>query len=654
MRVWFRFVFAAAVAVQGLAAGRALAAEQPVYGPPPAWVDVAPVPEAPPADGAAAVQVVLDDNQTRLTPQGDAYYNRRIYKVLKPEGLSAFRSQALTWSPDTETLTIHTIAILRDGRSIDLLRGGQDLPVLRRETNLERAMLDGRLTVSRQIEGLQTGDMVEVAFTKDHLDPVVQGRSQDFEKMAFPGVAARYRAKILWPREAPVKWKATEGYLPPVTRKEAGWNALVFDGVGVKAPKPPVGAPLRFRRQGELEVSSFKDWAEVSRLMWPLYDKAQALSANSAIKTEAAAIRAADSDPKARAFAALRLVEDKTRYLFLGMNDGGYVPAAADVTWDRKFGDCKGKTVLLLALLKELGIQAEPALASIGLGDGMDERLPGLTAFNHVLVRATVAGKVYWLDGTRTGDAAGLDALRPPPFTWVLPVRAQGATLERISQPPLDRPASETYVRLDASKGLDVPAPTRLEMRLTGDAATVFRQGLARATREDLERALRQNMSRAFSWIDIQTIDWADDAAHDALTVVLTGQADIDWRKNPDLGVREFKLPGSGPGVAPFARREPGPAVDAPYAVAYPFYGRSITEVVLPANGAGFQVRGPNDSETVGGFALTRSSTLEGGVARFVSEGRSVTSEVSAAEAEAANKEIRRLAADESFVRAPS
>jgi len=106
--------------------------------------------------------------------------------------------------------------------------------------------------------------------------------------------------------------------------------------------------------------------------------------------------------------------------------------------------------------------------------------------------------------------------------------------------------------------------------------------------------------------------------------------------------------------VAPFARREPGPAVDAPYAVAYPFYGRSITEVVLPANGAGFQVRGPNDSETVGGFALKRSSTLEGGVARFVSEGRSVTSEVSAAEAEAANKEIRRLAADESFVRAPS
>ncbi len=83
------------------------------------------------------------------------------------------------------------------------------------------------------------------------------------------------------------------------------------------------------------------------------------------------------------------------------------MPARADETWQRRFGDCKGKTVLLLALLKELGIQAEPALVSLGGGDGLDERLPSLGAFNHVIVRATIGGKVYWLDGTRTGDRSG-------------------------------------------------------------------------------------------------------------------------------------------------------------------------------------------------------------------------------------------------------
>lgn len=650
----FRFAFAASLAVQGLVAGHAFAAQQPVYGPPAAWVDLAPLPAPPPADGAAAIQVVLDDNQTRLSPDGDFYYDRRVYKVLRAEGLAAFKTQSFTWSPDTETVTIHAIRIIRDGQGIDLLKGGQDMPVLRRETNMERAMLDGRLTVSRQIEGLQTGDMVEVSSTRFRKDPVVQGRSQDFEKMTFPGVAARYRVRLSWPDAAPVKWKATEAYPAGAISKAGGWNEAVFDVSGAKAPKPPEGAPPRFRRQGELEVSSFKDWADVSRLMAPLYAKAGLLASESAIKVEAAAIRAANPTPKARAFAALRLVEDKTRYLFLGMGDGGYVPAQADITWARKFGDCKGKTVLLLALLKELGITAEPALVSIGLGDGMDERLPGLTAFNHVIVRATIDGKLYWLDGTRTGDIAGLDALKPPPWRWALPVRVQGAALEKIVQLPLDKPSVETVVRLDASKGLDVSAPVRIEIRLTGDAANAYRQGLARATREDIERALRQNLSRAYSWIEVEAIDWTDDPAGDSFRVALTGKADIDWRKNPDLGVREFKLPSAGAPTAPFARREPGPARDAPYAVVFPFYARTITEVALPGGGAGFSARGPNDSQTVGGVELTRSALVTGGVARFVSQGRSLTPEISAAEADSANRVLRQLGADEAFVRAPS
>ena len=115
------------------------------------------------------------------------------------------------------------------------------------------------------------------------------------------------------------------------------------------------------------------------------------------------------------------------RYAFVGMNLGGYVPAAADVTWQRRFGDCKGKSVLLLALLHQLGIEAEPVLVSTGLGDGLDQQLPMLT-FDHAIVRAQIGGKVYWLDGTRTGDRA-LDDIAIPNFRWVLPLRPTGAKL---------------------------------------------------------------------------------------------------------------------------------------------------------------------------------------------------------------------------------
>jgi hypothetical protein len=543
--------------------------------------------------------------------------------------------------------------IIRNGQTIDLLGDGKKMLVLRRETDLERAMLDGRMSATQQLEGLQVGDILDYAYTTTRKDPITQGRSYDSEGLAFAGVALRYRAIVSWPDSAPARWSATAGYGPPIVSRHDGRTWLTYDATNIQAPKAPVGAPLRFRRVGTLETSSFQTWKEISVLMAPHYAKAMELSKDSPVRAEAKAIAAGTKDPKARAFAALRLVEEKTRYFFIGLGEGGYVPAKADETWQRRFGDCKGKTVLLLALLKELGIQAEPALVSLGGGDGLNERLPSLGAFNHVIVRATIGGKVYWLDGTRTGDRSGLDALRPPPHHWALPVRAAGADLEAIQVPPLTQPTAVSITRFDASQGLDAPAPMTLITRMTGDTANVLRQNMARVPRADFERGMRQQLSGSMSWVQVDTIDWTDDAEHDAFEFRITGKADLDWRNNADLGVREYRVVASANRVAGFPRREPGPNRDAPFAVPYPLYAISTTEFVLPAKGEGFTVRGPNGTETVGGLELKRASAIKDGVATFVVETRSLVPEIPASEAEAATRAMRRIAADDSLIRAP-
>ena len=60
-----------------------------------------------------------------------------------------------------------------------------------------------------------------------------------------------------------------------------------------------------------------------------------------------------------RARAALRLVQDQVRYVFVGLDGGNYTPASVADTWQRRYGDCKAKTVMLMALLREMGISAE-------------------------------------------------------------------------------------------------------------------------------------------------------------------------------------------------------------------------------------------------------------------------------------------------------
>ncbi len=631
----------------------ALAAPKPVFGPPPKWVDVAPVPEPPPAEGAPAVQTLLDDNQSRLTPEGDTYYNRRVRKVLKAEGLPALTTFGVTWDPQDEVVTIHTLRILRGGRTIDLLGKGGQMLVLRREQDLEKAMLDGRMSATQQIEGLQVGDILDASWTHSGRDPVAGNRSYDMEGLAFPGVASRYRARLSWPTGAPMRYRTTEGFGEPKLSQDGDWTYLVLDATGVQAPKPPVGAPPRFRRLGSMETSSFESWNEISRIMAPLYARAASISPGSDLRAEIDAIAAKSADPKVRAFEALRLVEEKTRYFFIGIGDGGYVPAAADETWRRKFGDCKGKTALLLAILAELKVPAEPALVSLGGGDGMNERLPSLAAFNHVIVRTQIGGKTYWLDGTRTGDRSGLDALRPPPHRWALPIRTDGSDLVEIVVPPLAEPFVEATTRFDASKGLDAPAPMEMVNRFRGDAANGLRQMVAAVPRADLERNFRQQMSGNMSWVDVETVEWKDDVANDAFEVRMAGVADLDWRKNPDLGMLEYKVTASTTSAPGFPRREPGPNRDAPYAVPFPIYIRSTTEVVLPGGGKGFTVRGPSGKETIGAMELSRGSTIAGGVARFTTDMRSLAPEISAADAEAATRTLRRIAGEDSLIRAP-
>ncbi|CAN7636977.1 DUF3857 domain-containing protein [Phenylobacterium sp. LjRoot225] len=615
-------------------------------------MQVAPIPEAP-RQNDIAVQTLLDDNQSWLGPDGDVAYNRRVQKIIKPEGLDGFTTFSVSWDPQTEEMAIHHLRIIRDGKTIDLLQHGKKMLVLRREQDLESSILDGRMTASQQLDGLQVGDIVDSSWTETRRDPIARGHSYDMEGLGFAGRAARYRVRLSWPDGAPVVSQASPGFGATAISHHDGRTWLEVDMTDVAMPHPPVGAPPRFQRVGVLETSGWSSSADISRAMWPHYAKAVSLKPGSPLKVEAAAIAAGHPDEAGRAGAALALVEDKTRYFLLAIGQGGYVPASADDTWRRKFGDCKGKSVLLLALLNELGISAEPVLVNTRYGDGLDERLPSLGAFDHVIIKATIGGRTYWLDATRSGDRSGLDHLKPPPYRWALPLRAEGASLLAIPDVTLDAPQMEMTFSVDARRGLDAPAPAKISIRVTGDAATAMRATFTNTPKAEMERGFKQQMSASMTWFHPEAVSWKDDAAHDAAAVEVSGMADLNWRLNPDAQAREFKVSSTSGMRGGYPKREPGPNQDAPFAMPFPLYARYETRIRLPDGGKGFTIRGPNGDGRLPGYRLNRNSQLEGDTAVFSAEMQSLAREISASDAAEANKALRRLADDESFVRAP-
>lgn len=566
-------LFAALVATSALTSV-ASAADQPVIGPAPAWVRPIAPPSAPAKADDAPLRVLLSDQQVALEPGRRTIYSAMSFRIQNPQGLAA-GNISLPWRPDTDVLTVHKLLIRRGDQAIDVLESGQTFTVLRREQNLESATLDGILTANIQPEGLQVGDTLEFAMSVSSSDPTMQGH---VELMAgawdgFP--VGRAHLRVQWPTGLPARFRQTAS-LPALKPVKSGDKLVMeFTLDNIEPIIPPKGAPARYQIGRLVEVTDFASWADVGALMAPLYDKTAVIPSEGPLRKELERIKALSADPRVRAEAALALVQDRVRYVALLMGDGGYVPADAETTWARRYGDCKAKTALLLALLHGLGIEAEPVAVSTMFGDGLDARLPMLGLFNHVLVRATVAGKTYWLDGTRTGDTS-LDRLIVPNVGWGLPLVAKDAALVRMVPAPLETPTKDTSIRIDASAGISVPAPTRIETILRGDEAIATSIALANLSGEARDRALRDYWKGQHDFIDVKTTSATFDPKTGEQRVVMEGLAKMDWSGG------SYETDDMRVGYRADFSRDPGPGHDAPFAVPYPFFRRTKETIILP------------------------------------------------------------------------
>lgn len=616
-----------------ITAGAASANPKPDFGPVPAWVKRVPL-VIPVGKGDAPMRVILSDEQVNLSRGTIERFAEAAIVVQTAAGLSA-GNIAIPWRPDFDTLTVHELSLRRGGKTIDVL-AGQKFTVLRRETNLEAATFDGQLTATLQIEGVEVGDVVGLALSIVSRDPTL-GAHVEQSLARWNGVAIdRAHMRLTWAKDVPLRLRQSPG-LPPVKPIAAGSGRVIELTLdNVQPIIPPKGAPQRFALGRMIEATDFKDWNELAALFAPLYVKAATIDPQGAVAAEVAAIRARSADPLTRAGDALALVQDKLRYVAVQMGVGGYVPIAADASWANRFGDCKAKTALLLAMLHRLDIAAVPVLVSVQNGDGMDARLPMVGLFDHVLVRATIGGKDYWLDGTRTGDRR-LASLEVPDFRWGLPLVPKARLVALIPQPRAE-PDIDDALSIDARGGIFTPAPAQARHIFRGDAAQVIRLGLAAVPDSARDAALRDFWKGAYPFIEPTKVSATFDPATGVQTLSLDGTASLKWNDG------YFRIPGSSLSFRADFDRPAGPGKDAPFAVSFPSFSRSTATIKLPAgiNLWPGQV-GHDVDQTLAGVAYRREAAIRDKVLRLTTTERSVAAEVPATEARAAMLRLRAL-----------
>jgi tetratricopeptide (TPR) repeat protein/transglutaminase-like putative cysteine protease len=628
-----------------------LAADALKFGPPPAWVVPQPIPAAAASASDRPVTILLHDQQSNLRPGTIASYSEIAFKIQKPEGLAA-GNLSVQWNPATDTVTVNKVEIHRGGQVIDVLKSGQTFTTIRRESNLEAAMLDGVLTANIQPEGLQEGDVVVLATTSEHSDPVLKNHVEVVFApwgMAQIGLA---HARLQWPTAIPLKVQAS-GALPAPRQVSLGdTKTYELTMTGVEPVVAPKDAPLRFQIGRMGEATDFRSWSEAAQLMMPLYTTAAVIPATGSLRDEVEKIRKTSADPHTRAELALRLVQDRIRYVALVMGQGGLVPASAQVTWERRFGDCKAKTALLLALLHELGIAAEPVLANIGIGDAIADRLPMIGLFNHVFVRAHLAGKDYWLDGTRTGDIS-LDTVETPNFGWVLPLSESGQLVHLVPS-PLTEPNADMTAVVDATAGVRAPVSIKVDQTLRGDIAIAFNLGLSNLTTAQQTEFFRQYWKQSIDFVTAGPSSTNFDPAKKVLQLSMSGTGKLDWNTG------YFHVPNSTVGFTPDFDRTSSKLTDAPIALNYPSFEHTVTTIRFPRGFFGPRPEGnaPTTHETLAGVEYVMHAThVSGPAGDELSIEKSVHTlvpEVAYKDALAAEPRLRQLADEDAAVPLPS
>ncbi|MGH9680609.1 MAG: DUF3858 domain-containing protein, partial [Candidatus Acidiferrales bacterium] len=204
--------------------------------------------------------------------------------------------------------------------------------------------------------------------------------------------------------------------------------------------------------------SAINSWDEAGRIYHPMAETAEKSDANISAEVETLVAGKTDALPKMDAL--YNYVSREIRYVAIEIGVGGYQPHPAPEVLMNKYGDCKNKATLLMAMLDHIGLRGYPAL--VGTRDDVeaDPKVPTLATFDHFIVALPVPAslrpavehfpaydaqtQILWIDPTSEYDPLG----QVPDMdqgVFALISYPDHGELQRIPVPP----PSENRIRYD-------------------------------------------------------------------------------------------------------------------------------------------------------------------------------------------------------------
>jgi tetratricopeptide (TPR) repeat protein len=269
-------------------------------------------------------------------------------------------------------------------------------------------------------------------------------------------------------------------------------------------------AQLAALQTPDVSYSTFASWSKVGEWWWAM--SRERVEGDETTKREAARIVAGRKTPRDKIEAIASFVSTGIRYLNVGFGIGRMQPRQAASVLASRYGDCKDKVGLLMALAAAAGIEVRPVLIHSLRLDLVDET-PGPHQFDHVVAAAILGPDEedwLWIDPTLPlSPATTLMPSTRDKRALAIDGSGRGVIVRTPAAPPGPMRKDVTLTAVLEPAGV-LRGRVRLEDR--SDAEPMMRGSFASFAREQHPEMLKAVLGRTWAQARISSVKTADPA----------------------------------------------------------------------------------------------------------------------------------------------
>ena len=347
------------------------------------------------------------------------------------------------------------------------------------------------------LPSLEIGDIVHSVVRFTTLRSIIPGEYTEITMFEAPSYLRHVSYVVHAPKARPLKCielrDAIKGTVTYAKHADAdGGLVHVWEVNNVPRMFDEPAMPPYERVLQRLMISTLPDWPAVSKWYWNL-SKAHLDAVTPELKQQVAKLTAGATNDLEKVKALFYFVSKKIRYMGLTPEKDrpGFEPHDVCLTFDRKYGVCRDKAALLVAMLRTAGLKAYPVL--INVGTKRDPQVPD-PDFNHAIAAVELTkGQYTLMDPTDENTRELLPDYDTDQSFLVC--RAEG---ERLQISPI-KPPEENLMRVQTTGTMsDAGTLTaRTELWFDGVNDNAYRNAFAKMKPDDQRRFFERNLKAA-------------------------------------------------------------------------------------------------------------------------------------------------------------